>query len=135
MGRRVGRRDPRSLAGGYGRTPGQAVRRWLGRCRAAPWRLLVAVSPVHYDRGDMRRAYRLTRTVVALLAVLGSLLACRLAFTWLFVTAVTADPALVAAFNLAVSMLAGAIFAVATVCRARLARRRRRAATVRRDRL
>ncbi|WP_246986407.1 hypothetical protein [Halorientalis marina] len=134
MGRRVGRRDPRSLSGGYGRSPGQRVREWLGCCRAAPWRLLVGVSPVHYDRGDMRRAYRLTRAAAALLAVLGALLAGRLGLTWLFVAAVAADPSLVAAFNLGISVLAGAVLAVATVCRDRLGRRRR-AAAARLDRL
>jgi hypothetical protein len=83
----------------------------------------------------MRRAYRLTRAAAALLAVLGALLAGRLGLTWLFVAAVGTDPSLVAAFNLGISVLAGGVLAAATVCRARLARRRRRAATVRRDRL
>jgi hypothetical protein len=134
MSLRVGRRDPQSLAGGYGLTPGHLLRAFLRRFRTACWRGVVAVSPVHFDRGDMRGAYRLTRTVLDLLVVLAALLFARLALTWLFVTVVTTRPPLVAAFNLGVSVAAGAVLAVATVCRSRLARRRR-AATARLDRL
>lgn len=134
MSLRVGRRDPKSLAGGYGLSPGGLLRHYLRRSRAVCWQAVVAVSPVHFDRGDMRGAYRVTRTVVDLLVVLAALLLARLGLTWLFVTVVTTHPPLVAAFNLTVSVSAGAVLAVATVCRTRLARRRR-AAEARLDRL
>jgi hypothetical protein len=82
----------------------------------------------------MRGAYRLTRTVFDLLVVLALLLVGRLVLTGLFVTVVTTRPPLVAAFNLGVSVAAGAVLAVATVCRTHLARRRR-IAEARLDRL
>ena len=134
MSIRVGRRDPESLAGGYGLSPRGLLWLYLRRSRRACRRLVVAVSPVHFDRGDMRGAYRLTRTVLDLLVVLALLLVGRLVLTGLFVTVVTTRPPLVAAFNLGVSVAAGAVLAVATVCRTHLARRRR-IAEARLDRL
>ena len=92
--------------------------------------LVVTYSPLHYEDGDMRRAYRFTRVAILALLVVGSVaLLSRLVLTSLFVAYVSMDPLLVGTFNAAVTVLgSGAVFGVAwTHRRARRRLRYRRA--------
>lgn len=65
-------------------------------------------SPVHFRRGDMRRAYGWTRALLtAAVTVGGILLAVRLLLTGLFVTFVSPELSSVVVFNAFVTLLAG----------------------------
>lgn len=93
----------------------------------ADFRLLVVTySPLHYEDGDMRRAYRFTRAALLALLVVGSVaLLSRLVLTSLFVALVSMDPLLVGAFNAVVTVVgSGVVFGV--VWAHRRARRRLR---------
>lgn len=95
--------------------------------------LAVSYSPLHYEDGDMRRAYRWTRAALLALLVVGSVaLLSRLVLTSLFVTFVSTDPLLVGVFNAAVTVLgSGAVFALMWAHRS--ARRRLRYRRARRS--
>ncbi|MFB6172498.1 MAG: hypothetical protein ABEJ23_08175 [Haloarculaceae archaeon] len=88
--------------------------------------LVIAHSPVHYEDGDMRRAYRVTRVALLALLVVGSVaLLSRLVVTGLFVALVSADPLLVGGFNALVTV-AGSAGVLGTLWLRRHARRRLR---------
>lgn len=94
----------------------RAARATLARWRRSAF----ARSPVHYEPGDMRRDYEWTRAALtAGVVATGSAVAGRLLLTGLFVAFVTANPALVAAFNLAISLLGAASLLLAVAATGR----------------
>jgi len=90
--------------------------------------LLVGLSPVHYEPGDMRREYRWTRAaLVGAATSLGIALAVRSVLTGLFVAWLSPDLSTVTLFNLGLTVAAaGGVTGVAAVRTADFTRLRRR---------
>lgn len=91
------------------------------RARVRDW--LVERSAYLYGPGDMRRAYRWTREALrALLLAAVLVVAWRLAATTAFVTHVSTDPPLVAAFNLSLTTAAAITLVGLSIARGRIRR-------------
>lgn len=104
---RRARRGGESLAQCYGRTTvSTAIARRVGI--GGIKETFVARSPVHFERGDMRRAYGWTRTILTAAAVALALgMSLRVLLTGLFVAFITSELLPVIVFNVCVSVLVG----------------------------
>ncbi|WP_227355396.1 hypothetical protein [Haladaptatus salinisoli] len=88
---------------------------------------VTARSPIHFERGDMRRDYGRTRALLTAAAVVGSLaLSVRVLLTGLFVVFVSTDLLLVGLFNACVTVLVGRWVLVSGTAPRTLPRRARR---------
>ncbi|WP_254536828.1 hypothetical protein [Halomarina litorea] len=89
-----------------------ARRRGVARLRS----YAVGRSPLHYERGDMRRDYGWQRAAFLTAVTTGLLaLACRVVLTGLFVAFVSPDVSRIAAFNAALSGVTALAGVVATL--------------------
>ncbi len=106
----------RSLGERFDPSAGQRARLAARALRARVRSYAVVRSPLHYERGDMRRDYGWQRAAFLGAATTGlAALACRLVLTGLFVTFVSKDVPHVAVFNAALSglmALAGVVVAL-----------------------
>ncbi|MWG34987.1 hypothetical protein [Halomarina oriensis] len=124
----VGPRDASSLDQQFRPTVRASVRdSWRALVRYLQ-ALLLGLSPVHYEPGDMRREYRWTRAaLVGAATSLGVALAVRSVLTGLFVAWFSPELSLVTLFNVGLTIAAvGGMAGVAAVRTANLTRFRRR---------
>lgn len=130
MSSRVGRPHSQSLRASYDRSRWRSLLVRLGTCCRQAKVAVVARSPVHFEATDMRSVYTWSWATLVVVAVALFGLAGRLALTWLFITRISPDPGLVAAFNLGVSVGLGLLALLVTRLSIRrwLTRRRRRRA-------
>ncbi|MFB6163593.1 MAG: hypothetical protein ABEJ31_00365 [Haloarculaceae archaeon] len=107
-----------------GTSPGRHLRGLVVRALLAGRARFRALAPGWYAPGDMRRAYRWRGAVALAVTAFALWVGGRLALSWAFAAAVSPDPGLLAAFNLAVTAGLGGTVLAGTVVRGRLRRRR-----------